>query len=144
MESMRPVDDDARRRTLLIIWSAMAFSVLIYCFLAYTLSQGPGRRNLTDSLTGPLAWLPYLLPVLLYGLGGNSYNALALKHGRRSWAAVTRGFITMMAIFEINVIVGLVFFFLGTPLDKFLTFAVGTLLLDALALRRLMATWPRP
>lgn len=147
MRSLRPAHDDARRRTLLIVWSAMAFSVLIYCFMAYALAQGPGRKNLTDYLTGPLAWLPYLLPVLLLWLGWSVYNAVALKsakHGQTSWSQISQGFVTMLALFEINVITGLLFFFLGTPLDKFILFAVGTLLLDALALRRLMTTWPRP
>lgn len=144
---MPPVPDATRRRTILIIWFAMTFSVVIYGFLAYTLGRSPGRANLKDPLTGPLGYLPYALPILLLVIGGSVYNAVALRGagpGKASWGAIQTGFIGMLAIFEANVLVGLAFFFLGAPLDKFQLFAVGTLILNAIGLRRLLATWPRP
>lgn len=144
MQPMRPTDDTERRRIILIIWFGMTASALIYCFMGYWLSSSPARRSLTDRLVGPLEYLPYALPILLFWIGWNLYNAVALKSPPPTWTAVQSGMVTMLAIFEVNVIVGLLFFFIGTPLDKFLVFAAGTLILNAIALRRVMATWPGP
>ncbi len=148
------------RVTVLIVWSAMTFSVAIYGFLAFTIAQGrAGRREmpLTDYLAGSLAFLPYVLPLILLALGWQLYSRIALRGSgsgggdearwgeqtRPTWSRIQTGLIVMLAVFEINAIVGLVFFFLGSPLEKFWIFAAGTLLLNALALQRLIATWPR-
>lgn len=155
MNDNNSLPPDARRRTLLILWAAMVSSVVLYCVLAVIVSQSrtglSGPFVLPDYLDGMLTFLPYLLPLLLFPVGAAAYQRLALKgvepsrfggRPKTHWGAVQTGFIAMLAIFEVNVLVGLVFFFLGSPLAKFLPFAVGTVALDVIALRRLMDTWP--
>lgn len=152
---MNELPPEARRRTLLILWGAMVSSAIFYSGLAVFLSQtrsnlnGPYARP--DHLTGSLSLLPYLLPFALFPLGAGLYNRIALKgvetprmggRPKTQWSAVQIAFIVLLAVFELNVLVGLLFFFMGSPLEKFLPFAVGTIALDVLGLRRLMDTWP--
>lgn len=149
---MEPIPGEgARRRTLLILWFAMTASVGVYTALTVMLSSGPARQGLTDRLTGPLTLLPYLLPLALLAAGLALFRALALagtepgKWGERPqipWSRLQTAFIAMMVVFETNVLVGLVLFFLGSPLPTFLLFAGGTLLLNLIGLRQLTATWP--
>ena len=146
-----PADNTAPRRRLIVLWAAMTWSVVIYCILAFVLAGGESRRGLPDRLVGPLAFLPYLLPLLLGGAGFQAYQAMALKNAepgqwgdrpQTEWPRVQTGLIAMLAIFEMNVIVGLLFFFLGAPLGKFLVFAAGTILLNVVGLIRVRSTWP--
>ena len=132
-----------QRVTLLIIWSAILFSVLTYCLLAVLISDTPGRMARPDPLQGALQYLPYLLPLAALVTGLGAYNAIALSEDLPDWKRTKTGFITMLAIFESNVIVGLVLFFLGMPVAKFFLFAATTVILLSVGLWRLMTTWPR-
>lgn len=145
----------ARRRILLILWAAMTLSVVVYCVLATILSESPERERVQPppALTEALAYLPYVVPLLLFALGWTIYSRIALKgaeNGRwgesgqaASWNNLQGGFIAMLAVFEMNVVLGLVFFFLGASLSAFFLFAAGTLILNIIGLRRLISTWPR-
>jgi hypothetical protein len=141
--------DPKKVQTLFILWGAMTFSALIYVGLAFMIDQqrttnAAVTASLKDHLTGPLQYLPYVLPILLGGLGLMLFATLVNKESGGSYfAKVQTAAIAMLAVFEVNVILGLVFYFMGTPFGKFIPFAVGTVALNVVGLQRIIAALSR-
>lgn len=136
-------------QTLFIIWGAMTFSALIYVFLAFMIDQQrttntTAASSLKDYLTGPLQYVTYILPVLCGGLGLTMFAMLANRaSGSSYFSKVQTAAIVMLAVFEANVLIGLVFYFMGTPFVKFIPFAVGTVALNLVGLQRIIAALSR-
>jgi hypothetical protein len=141
--------DPKKVQTLFILWGAMTFSALLYLGLAFMINQSRTTNatvmsSLKDYLTGPLQYLPYALPILLGSLGLTLFSALLNKaSGSNYFAKVQTAMIVMLAIFEVNVILGLVLFFIGTPFVKFIPFAVGTVALNLVGLQRIIVALSR-
>ena len=154
------------RFLLLLIWTGFLFSLGLYSLVAATIADNRRESGLLPASppgafaagTGPFALLPYLLPALLLVVGIAVFRAMA-RHGTappggegddaaaageaRVWGRLQSAFITLLAIFETNALVGLVGFFLGGTIVRFFLFAGGTFVLFCVALALLMAVWPR-
>lgn len=148
----------ARVRTMYILWGAFFASNGLYGLLAYFLAQGRAQHpeqaaGLHDPLTGLLAFLPLALPLLLLPVGllmwqqaraGTLSGAAGSERAETSELARTQtALILLMAVFEANTIFGLLFFFLGAPLIKFLLFLIGTACLMLVALQKLFTATAR-
>lgn len=142
------MDTSARRVLLIVAWFFFLCSIGLF---AVGLAPVADRRlgDLTPRpplLTGPLALLPYVLPLLLLIIGLIVYRRIAgtrrLDNTPEGWRRAQIAFAAMMGVFEINALVGLTIFLLGEPFLLFFVFAGTTLALFGVGLWRLLTTWP--
>jgi len=142
--------DTQKVRILFVTWGGLTFTNLVYGMLAYIISRqrasAPATAPLTDRLVGPLSILPYVLPLFLGAAGVALFHVLlrTISGNQTDYIGKVRvATVGMMVIFEANVIIGLLFFFLGTPLEKFMLFGIGTIILDLIGLHRLITALSR-
>ena len=151
--SQMPQTPAAKRRALTLLWAAMTASVGMYTFVALLISRTrtglSGTGVAPDYLQGALQYAGYVLPVALFFLGTFLFDAI--RSGKivrftqessppelRAWQTISTAFLVMLAVFEGNILVGMMFFFLGSPFERLIPFAVTTVLLMIIGLRRLM------
>lgn len=139
------------RRTWLIIFAALVWTVFIYGLMAFLLDLSPSRQSPTGRPPDPTALRPifYGLAVLaLVASAGwlhfSTYGKIG-GEGRKvelSPSEFQTNSIVALALAEACVILGLALFFLGAPLRELLIFGAGTLLVDLLViLPRGLAFW---
>ena len=143
------METPSRRLLLAVAWSCFLCSVGFFLVLAAPI-QDRRAVDLTPRsslLSGPVAALPYVLPLLLLLVGLAAYRRIA-GPGRGDstpaiWKRVQIAFFVMMGLFELNILAGAVLFLMGESLFVFAAFAGTTIALFALGLWRLVTTWPR-
>jgi len=152
--SNMPNTPQAKRRALTLLWAAMTSTVGVYALIALFLSRTrtglSGTGVAPDYLQGALQYVGYILPVALFLLGIFVFDAIrsgrivrfsqnaALTPEQQAWQRISTAFMAMLAIFEANMLVGMAFFLLGSPFERLIPFAVTTVLLMIIGLRRLM------
>ncbi len=140
-----------RKLVLLIIWGALTASVGVYVLLAYQIQPRGGRPAPPGDAPLYLAeLLSWALPVLMLGAGLTAYRVLRPSlddpfpgtgepvSTQPVWQRISTATIVMMALFEVTVVAGLLFFFLGAPMGVFLRYAGATVLLDVIGLTRFL------
>jgi len=127
-----PSHSSAPRRTWLTILVALAFSVLMYGFLAFLIENGKAPRVVSSSLptlralmtlfavgelAASVAWLQFATQGKMSDSGGPILTPAQFQ---------TQS-IVAMALAEACCISGLLLFFLGNTLKQFIPFMAGTL-----------------
>ena len=135
------------RQTWLIIFGALAFSVVMYCVLGFITEQHPRRVNpasvaqMRPFLIGAavvmlvisVAWIRFRVDGKIGGEGRD----LAMSPEQFQTDSLVA-----LALSEACAILGLLLFFLGAPLRELAMFAAGTLLVDfAFILPRGLQFW---
>ncbi len=126
----------ANKRTWLIIFGALVWSVVIYGFLTFLLSQNPVSRP-NPANAAPLRPFVYGAALLaLIGAAAYLHFTTYGKIGGEGRAPTLSGeqfqthSIIALALSEACSIIGLVLFFLGAPMQEFFGFAAATIVLD--------------
>ncbi len=139
-----------RRAVLVLVWIFhLGFLGTLCLVAAYVADErGDGARVVTERpFTGALALLPYAVTVLLLVVGVTLYRRLARPApgaAFASWPAVQRAFFVLLAVYELDAILGFVLLLARpTPAATFFIFASATFLLLCVGLWQLMTTWPR-
>jgi len=153
LEPASPLGRQATKATYFVIFFSLTFSVVIYGFLAFILSQSKTPRAVSPSLgtlrplfyilaavalLASIAWVTFRTQSQTGSGAGTTLDALSLMPPQRFQTET----IISLALAEVCAIVGLLLFFLGAPLVEFAYFAAGTLAVDLLfILPRAIGYW---
>lgn len=136
-----------RQAVLVVIWIGFLFFLGSLCLAAAYVADArqDGERIVTvRPLGGALALVPYVLPLALLGAGLALFRRFARPGAVSTWPAVTRAFVALLALYEVNSVVGFVLFIARpAPASTFFISAAASFVLLLVGLWQLVAVWPR-
>ena len=144
------------------LWVGALFVLGSACLLAAYVADGRAEQGYVATATGlrigrAAGPVSLVLTAVLLALGLRAYQRTIAVIGRDGgpapagtlpqqhaiWSRFRRGFLSMLAVFFLDTVVGLALFLgFDSPVATLFTFAGATFVLFGVALWRLVTTWP--